>query len=508
MNLETGESSGVGAGGIKARNVYFASPDFAILRGSETTRRYTRNKYEVSGAFSFDLKTRKVTQLGKDVEDLYPAQSGYGRIVGLSDDGKYEYMPGFVGQLGSDPAYDLLRVRLDRSNGRVHSSGRHNTIDWFVARDGRVLAREDLDPRRENYRLYTEVTGKLELVYEDDDTKFVPFSVVGILPDETGVVIIDRGDEEEFSSVRVLNFDGTMGRSLFTQSDRGIEYLLTDENRYVVGAKFRGETPTYSFLDPAVDSAVATLVSQYNGLSVDIYDWTADFANILVRISGGGVTPKYYFYKPGEKRLSGVVSAYEGIEDGDVGTILQIQYKAEDGLTIPAIVTLPPGMADPKNMPMIVMPHGGPASYDRVGFDWMAQYFASRGYLVFQPNFRGSTGYGISFRDAGDGEWGGKMQDDITDGVNLLTRNGWADANRVCIIGGSYGGYAALAGGFLTPDLYKCVGAIAPVADLDLMLKDVKSDRGKHSTTYAYWSRLIGDRREDRAKNLGDLAGR
>jgi dipeptidyl aminopeptidase/acylaminoacyl peptidase len=161
---------------------------------------------------------------------------------------------------------------------------------------------------------------------------------------------------------------------------------------------------------------------------------------------------------------------------------------------------VPRGSTLGQTSPLIVIPHGGPEAYDAVGFDWLAQYFASRGYLVLQPNFRGSYGFGRAHREAGHGEWGGKMQDDITDGVNLLIKKQWADPNRVCIIGGSYGGYAALAGGAFTPDLYKCVAAIAPVTDLNWMLTLEKRQSGGDSAVYEYWKKLIGDKSKDKAK--------
>ena len=148
---------------------------------------------------------------------------------------------------------------------------------------------------------------------------------------------------------------------------------------------------------------------------------------------------------------------------------------------------------------MIVMPHGGPESYDSVGFDWLAQSLANEGYLVLQPNFRGSGGFGASFAQAGYGEWGRKMQDDVTDGAKALITMGWADPNRTCIVGWSYGGYSALAGGALTPDLYKCVVAIAGVSDLKTMLGHEKRENGPDSRTYAYWQSVIGDPDKDAA---------
>ncbi|CAN0435252.1 unnamed protein product, partial [Scytosiphon promiscuus] len=127
-------------------------------------------------------------------------------------------------------------------------------------------------------------------------------------------------------------------------------------------------------------------------------------------------------------------------------------------------------------------------------------YFANRGYLVLQPNFRGSSGYGTEHRILGKGEWGGKMQDDITDGVQTLVEQGLADPTRVCIVGASYGGYAALAGGAFTPDLYKCVVAIAPVSDIRPLLVDVKWDNGRKHWALDYWQENIGDLDEEREK--------
>src|SRR6202007_2715282 len=122
-----------------------------------------------------------------------------------------------------------------------------------------------------------------------------------------------------------------------------------------------------------------------------------------------------------------------------------------------------------KGLPLVVMPHGGPEAHDRPGFDWWAQAFASRGYAVFQPNFRGSDGSGDAFRDAGFGQWGRKMQTDISDGVAELARRGIVDPKLVCIVGASYGGYAALAGVTLQHGLYRCAVSYAGVANMDSM---------------------------------------
>jgi dipeptidyl aminopeptidase/acylaminoacyl peptidase len=149
-----------------------------------------------------------------------------------------------------------------------------------------------------------------------------------------------------------------------------------------------------------------------------------------------------------------------------------VRYKSSDGLEIPAYLTLPNGVAA-KNLPVIILPHGGPWARDSYGFNAMAQFLANRGYAVLSPNFRASTGYGKQFLNAGNGEWGRKMQDDLTWGVKYLVAQGIADPKRVGIMGGSYGGYATLAGVAFTPDLYNAAVAIVAPSNLTTLLNAI-----------------------------------
>ena len=146
------------------------------------------------------------------------------------------------------------------------------------------------------------------------------------------------------------------------------------------------------------------------------------------------------------------------------------RYAARDGLGIPAYLTLPKGSAG-KNLPTIVMPHGGPFVRDSWEYDAFVQFLASRGYAVFQPQFRGSTGYGKSFVEKGYGQWGRALQNDLDDGLDHLVKTGVADSKRVCIVGASYGGYAALWGAIRNPERYRCAASLAGVTDLDAQLK-------------------------------------
>lgn len=156
----------------------------------------------------------------------------------------------------------------------------------------------------------------------------------------------------------------------------------------------------------------------------------------------------------------------------DLATMKPISYKSSDGLIIPAYLTLPKGV-EAKNLPLVVMPHGGPWGRDSWGYNSYVQFLANRGYAVLIPNFRASTGYGKEFLNAGNNEWGQKMQDDITWGVKYLIEQGIADPKNIGIMGGSYGGYATLAGLAFTPDLYKCGVSIVGPSNLITLLNSI-----------------------------------
>ena len=190
-------------------------------------------------------------------------------------------------------------------------------------------------------------------------------------------------------------------------------------------------------------------------------------------------------------KVSQIASTSTELDRAKLAPRVPYSYAARDGVQIPGFLTRPLGAQGPT--PLVLLPHGGPAALEVGGYDWLAHFLASRGYAVLQPNFRGSGGLGKAWEDAGHGEWGtGVMQHDLTDGVAALVAAGIADPERVCIVGASYGGYAALAGAAFTPELYRCAAAIAGVADLGGMLSIERGRRGFASPTLAYWRRAMG----------------
>ncbi|MDG1824733.1 MAG: S9 family peptidase [Henriciella sp.] len=493
-DLDGGEPKAVGTGDSQVRGVDFAGDDFVILQTSQATRAEGFfGRVEYSGAFSLNLETMKVRELLKDTKGMWPVQTGLGKIIGHDPAEGEILMPGYWANSDfADPEYHVFRVDLKSGRGRISNRGGNNTRDFVISEDGKLLARVDFSDERNTFRIFTDVGGKNTKIYEQKDVELPPLGVLGVMPDQEALVVMSRGGYEQ---IRTLSFDGDLSAPILSRDDADIDRIFSDANRIVRGVQYSGAYPSYEFFDEALNRDIAGIVEASPGSTVSLVDWSGDWQNLLLKIEGDTSSGMYIHYDRASKKTLRLGDSRPDIPADAVGQILAFSYAARDGLPIPSIVTLPPtaDVATVTNLPLIVMPHGGPESYDNARFDWMAQYFANRGYLVLQPNFRGSSGYGTQFTLAGNGEWGGKMQDDVTDGVKTLIAEGLADPDRVCIVGASYGGYSALAGGAFTPELYKCVVAIAPVSDLAMMISESREDYGRSSWVTSYWEERMAD---------------
>ena len=256
----------------------------------------------------------------------------------------------------------------------------------------------------------------------------------------------------------------------------------------------------YEFIDADAARRWAAIERAFAGKRPKLVSWN-DAQDQIVVFTDQGEAGVYQLidFRRGVAEI--LAEPYPTVLPEQVGATRLVTYKAADGLEIPAYLTLPPGVETPKALPLIVLAHGGPAARDEAGFDWWAQALASRGYAVLQANFRGSTGYGRSFMEAGYGEWGRKMQTDLSDGVRWLASEGIIDPERVCIVGASYGGYAAMAGMTLDAGVYRCGVAVSGVSDLRRMVNWEARQEGRNdSQTVRYWNRFMGAARlNDRA---------
>ncbi|MBB3860458.1 dipeptidyl aminopeptidase/acylaminoacyl peptidase [Novosphingobium hassiacum] len=235
----------------------------------------------------------------------------------------------------------------------------------------------------------------------------------------------------------------------------------------VVGASYATEKRMVEFFDPELRKLAVSLGQALpKGSQISFVDATSDEGKLVLFVSSDTNPGVFYLFDKATKRLSEIAPVRPELAGLKLSTVKPITFPAADGTMIPGYLTLPPG-SDGKNLPAIVMPHGGPSARDEWGFDWLSQYYASKGYAVLQPNFRGSAGYGSAwFQKNGFRSW--KLAvGDVNDAGRWLVREGIAASGKLGIVGWSYGGYAALQSQVLDPDLFKAVVAIAPVTDLD-----------------------------------------
>ncbi len=244
-------------------------------------------------------------------------------------------------------------------------------------------------------------------------------------------------------------------------------------------AVFR-EKLTWIVLDPDLREDFERLAEVEPDCQFGIY--SRDLSNRIwvVVYEGDRKPPRYYLYDRHTKEARFLFSSNPEIERYPLAEVKPVRIRARDGLILHGYLTLPPGI-EPKSLPTVILPHGGPWARDVWGWDPVVQWLANRGYAVLQVNFRGSTGYGKTFLNAGNRQWGRKMQDDLTDSVLWLISEGIADPKRVCIMGGSYGGYATLAGLTFTPELYACGVDIVGPSNLFTLLESIPP----------YWKPLV-----------------
>lgn len=271
-----------------------------------------------------------------------------------------------------------------------------------------------------------------------------------------------------------VSLDGTMKTELAFAHPRvdvsGV--ARTGRQGRIVGARYTMESGEVSYFDPEFKALMAQLHATMKALPlVHIVDSSADGTKHLVYASSDTDAGRYFLLDQTTKKVRSLGQSRPDLTGLPLGAMKPVAYKAADGTAVPGYLTLPPG-SEGKRIPAIVMPHGGPAARDSWGFDWMVQFFVSRGYAVLQPNYRGSSGYGNDwFQNNGFKSW--KLAiGDVNDAGRWLVSQGIADPAKLAIVGWSYGGYAALQANVLDPNLYKAVVAIAPVTDFGALKED------------------------------------
>ena len=327
------------------------------------------------------------------------------------------------------------------------------------------------------------------LGHADYDDESAGYQLLGLARDSDEGYLLSDAKTGRYALYRFNYATQQLGELVYANPTNDVEdYVTSRDGRQVLAVYFTDDRERVVWLDPAMRAHQDELARRFPGQYVDFV--TQDYADqrFIVWVGGASEPGAVYLYVPGAGQLEQLARLNSELDPAHLAVTEYTRYKARDGLEIPAYVTLPVGR-EPRGLPLIVLPHGGPYFVrDVLGYDRDVQFLANRGYAVLQPNFRGSAGYGTEFAAKGEGQWGRAMQDDLDDGVDWLAQRGVIDPRRVCIVGSSYGGYAALWGVTRNPERYRCAASLAGVTDVGRQLRYVSlqlsgSDRGDWKET-------------------------
>ena len=456
---------------------------------------------------NLDVEVRRVLSVDVDV-------GGTPVILFGSDRNRLRYsfhLGAVVDLLPDDPDHVLMaaaehsgdvalhKVNVLNGQARLVERGSRRTVGWHV-KDGVAVMRRDLNLRGTMETIYARAPGESEW-------KFVRRSAVNDQPemswiadgDERDAVLVSaRRDGEDELAVRRLDLhDLSLGPPIDGRPGRDVAGAVLDARGVYLGAAYYGDRLEYVFADrglAAIHRAMNRFFDDECNVSIQELDRTRN--RMLVYASGPREAGGWYLFDVAARHFTAIASRTALTRD-QLAPVEAVRVQTRDGATLDAYLTVPLGA---RPGPLVVLPHGGPEVRDVQDWDRQAQVFAAQGWWVLQPNFRGSGGYGRAFAAAGWKRWGDRMQEDVEDAVAQVIRDKGLPADKVAIMGSSYGGYAAMMGAVRRPDLYKACISICGVSDLPEVLNaEDRDDDTPGKRIYAFWTERIGDPGTDRA---------
>lgn len=436
---------------------------FAVNRDGSSFRKLVVTRKEAESGTVPYRPVRVIGRVANDSNELFVVNNERGRDT----------------ELGASDVF-----RMDTTNGRMRLLTFDNpgkVSSWVLdhAQSIRIAQAISVDTQSKRikqtvfYRDNEKTVWRIIYsAYADEGTLI---SVLGFAFDNKTMFVSGRFKGRDKESIHIWDFSKNEAGEVIADHPEvdiadGLEFDI--DRKKLIGVAVNGLKPEMYFFDKDYANIQVALNASFPGQTVN-FQWHGKRA--VVMTSGIHNVGKAYLYDTEKKVLEYLYTVKPELEGKRLSEQTVIRYAARDGLQIPAYLTLPEGR-EPKKLPLVAYIHGGPHSRDRYGYDPMTQMLASRGYAVFQPQFRMSTGFGWKHHTAGWKQWGLAMQDDVTDGIESLIKQGIVDRNRVCIIGASYGGYATMYGLVKDPDFYKCGVNWVGVTDVKLLFTVSWSD--------------------------------
>jgi dipeptidyl aminopeptidase/acylaminoacyl peptidase len=414
---------------------------------------------------------------GQDAGDLlWVADDGSPRILLSRQKSVYPDEPGFWPEV----------LEADVSTGKTKQivPNRMNILNWYADATGTVrMGVGHLPDKQQSWLIYRgNAKDSFRTIDRASGRKDERLIAPELFMDGEKAVV--RDSDGGFDAI--YDFDlktMTRGQKLFSVPGYDLDAIVANAaGNGLAGIRYTDTRARVNWVDPAIAKVQADLDKAVGAdRTASIVSLSRDQTKMMVLVAGPDRPGSYYFYDTAFGKMNFIANLNADMKNARLNPVRTVRYAARDGLEIAAIMTLPAGR-EARKLPIIVLPHGGPSARDEESWDWWSQFLAERGYAVIQPNYRGSTGFGSAFADKGDGEWGLKMQDDLNDAVAFLAREGIGDPARACVVGGSYGGYAALRAAQRDGKLYRCAVSFAGVSNLrHLAIADSKSLFGSSS---------------------------
>ncbi|MEM7276851.1 MAG: S9 family peptidase [Pseudomonadota bacterium] len=408
----------------------------------------------------------------------------------LPDDESHILMDAFRGEKRIQ-----YKVNIESGESEQVTAGSRYTYQFLNDADGRPRFRFDYRRRSKAIVIYKytesddwETVEKIYLNKDDEDS----LGITGLIAVYEDRLVYRRQNDASgyYELVVVDNETGAVSTmvSLPDQDVRGsITNLRSDE---MIGYTVEKDFVRNVYFDEDRQKeydAIAVQVGKYN---FNVLNYSNKGERALIRSWGPDDPSSYQLWDDKSQQLTLLANAYENLPKANLSVPAMATYTARDGTKIRSYILFPKDYKKGESYPTVLMPHGGPHTRSRATYDMFAQFLSTRGYVVVDPNFRGSVGYGRDFEQAGYQQWGGLMQDDLTDAARFMIEEGISDPEKICIVGGSYGGYAALMGAIKTPELFTCAVSVNGVTHLS---KIVKFDMIKH-VDEADWQDVLFDR--------------
>ncbi len=399
---------------------------------------------------------------------------------------------GILDDLEDDPNHMLIEMnqrnpevfdvyRCDINTGELTQLAENpgNIVGWMTDHDGKLRVAVQTDGVDESFLYRTNEDEEFRTLITTNFKE--TFSPILFAYDNKLMYVASNLSQDK---VAIYTFDPEENKTLdlvFSHDEVDAGSLLHSKKRKIITAvTYTTDKRHYKFFDADREELQKTLDSFFPNYEATVADIDDDERRVIVRTYSDRTRGSYYLFDRKDNSISKLAELSPWLKEEQMAPMKAIEFKARDGLLIHGYLTLPNGV-ESKDLPLVVIPHGGPSARDVWGFDSESQFLANRGIAVLNVNFRGSTGYGKAFWQAGFKQWGRKMQDDVTDGVLWAVEQGIADKSRLAIYGGSYGGYAALAGATFTPDLYACAVSYVGPSNIFTLLETIPP----------YWKPLI-----------------